>query len=249
MPFESSPTAPGSRQPPLGLVFDKDGTLIDGDARWFPFARDIVVAAAAGDRGLERRLADALGVGRDRLVPNGPAEVASFAELAVIAGAELAAAGLDPEASQDRFARASASARLGPLRAIGDVRRALSTLAAAGLPLAVATTDDRSTATVDLAALEIEALLDAVLCGDDDGPVKPDPEVLTGLARAWGHPIERLWMIGDSIRDQATATAAGAGFVVVAPGGTRPSWATDAVGVVASVDELPAMVGIDPERP
>ena len=52
-------------------------------------------------------------------------------------------------------------------------------------------------------------------CGDDGGPVKPDPEVLWSLAGELGVEPSRLLFVGDSVQDLQTARAAGMSFVAV----------------------------------
>ena len=48
-----------------------------------------------------------------------------------------------------------------------------------------------------------------MLCGDDPGPVKPDPAVLTTLARHQDVNLRQVIMVGDSISDLAMAHSAG----------------------------------------
>ena len=60
-----------------GVVFDKDGTLIDLDARWKPWFTDLVdrLAARCGDASLVAALSATLGIDDTGLVADGPAAV------------------------------------------------------------------------------------------------------------------------------------------------------------------------------
>ena len=44
-----------------GIIFDKDGTLFDFNATWGQWTRGMIASESAGDPGLFRKLADALG--------------------------------------------------------------------------------------------------------------------------------------------------------------------------------------------
>ena len=75
--------------------------------------------------------------------------------------------------------------------------------------VAIATTDDRDPTTRTIAALGIEALVDAVVCADDGVAAKPDPAMIDRLCAGLGVPPARAAMVGDSIADLAMGRAAG----------------------------------------
>ncbi len=228
---------------PSALILDKDGTLIDADARWYPYARRYLDVLAAGDPSLKADLDRAFGVGADRLEADGPALTAPGAELRALARSVLGRAAIDGHEIERRLAGAGARARLGDLVPLGSVDRSLARLDAAGFRLGLATTDDRATTVDDLRNLGIARFLDPVTCGDDDGPVKPDPAVVRTMLRAWGLGPDQAWFIGDSSRDADTARAAGIAFVAVTRDGRPTMWAPEAP-TITSIDEVTeALVG------
>ena len=115
----------------------------------------------------------------------------------------------------------------------------LGSLRAAGRRIAVATTDDRRPTEATLAGLGIAGLVEDVVCGDDDGPTKPDPAALAGIAARLAVPIERLAMVGDTPADLHMARAAGARAIGVTSGvATTSELSDDADVVLASIESL-----------
>ena len=198
------------------IVFDKDGTLTALDARWVPFFRSIIAATAAdgGDPEAEQTLAECLGVGVDSIVPGAPAAVKTESELLTIALDHLVGRGWSAEQAIMSIGVGIDSASFGPLQPLGAVGPTIETLAA-GNRIGVATSDNRSNTIEELELLGVAHHVSGIRCGDDGGPVKPDPEVLWGLAREWGVEPNRLLFVGDSVQDLETARAAGTSFVAV----------------------------------
>ncbi|MGI9610924.1 MAG: hypothetical protein ACR2NL_11595, partial [Acidimicrobiia bacterium] len=103
------------------IVFDKDGTLIDLNARWAPFFRSAFSVVADGDSSLFAQFEVALGVNSEGLVPNGPAAISTPTEIMVLAHEVLERAGWAVDRRNDALARGVAAAELGSLEAIGDI--------------------------------------------------------------------------------------------------------------------------------
>ncbi|MBT8240799.1 MAG: HAD family hydrolase [Acidimicrobiia bacterium] len=196
------------------IVFDKDGTITDLDARWAPFFRSAFWTVVDGDPALFARFEAALGIAGDRLVPIGPAAISTPNQILLLAHRVLEKEGWSVDRRNDAMARGMAAAQLGSLVAVGDVAGAMERLARNGLQLAIATSDGRDNATAEIAELGIEQFISAMACGDDD-VVKPDPEVLLRLAQVLGVAVERMVYVGDSDQDRRTAIAAGIPFIEV----------------------------------
>ena len=198
------------------IVFDKDGTLTHLDSRWVTFFRSIIAATAAdgGDPGAEPGLADCLGVGVDHIVPGGPAATKTESELMTIALNHLIGRGWTAEQAITSMGVGVEAATFGPLAPLGEVKATIRALTADHL-LGVATSDNRDNTIDELAQLGVAEHLTTLRCGNDGGAVKPDPEVLWGLAREWGLEPAELLFVGDSEQDCATARDAGTAFVAV----------------------------------
>ncbi len=233
-------------EPIEAIVFDKDGTLTELNSRWVTFFRSIIAATAAdgGDPEAEQTLAARLGVGVDHIVVGSPAAVKTESELLTIAVDHLVERGWDPTQAVASIGVGIESATFGPLTPLGDIAGAISALAGR-YRLAVATSDNRGNTIDELGQLGVAQHLTTLRCGDDNGPAKPDPEVLWSLAREWALAPRSLLFVGDSEQDRDTALAAGIGFVAVVAQPLPPEHhdypATAARGAgawVASIAEL-----------
>jgi phosphoglycolate phosphatase-like HAD superfamily hydrolase len=209
------------------VVFDKDGTLISFDAMWSGWARELGTRLEiATRRPVAGDVFTTIGYDpvADRVHPAGPLATATMAGIE-----ELVAAVLRrwcPSVAAARRILADAWFEPDPVALavpLADLPVLFGTLHSAGLRLGVATTDDRRPTERTLAALGIADLVADVVCGDDDGPTKPDPAALAAVARRLATAVERVAMVGDTPADLGMARAAGARSVGVASGVTAAS--------------------------
>ena len=202
-----------------GVLFDKDGTLLDYSKTWLPINRVVTDTLACGDR----RLSDALLASgghdpeTDTVRANCTLAAGSAADLAVLWQPQLRAAGLmasslDALAAQiDRIFSAEGIRNATPVCDLAPFLRALSD---AGLAIGMATSDSESAALATLHHLQVRTHFSFV-CGYDSGHgVKPGPGMVQGFCTAAGlHPSE-VAMVGDNQHDLSMARAAGAGLAV-----------------------------------
>ena len=209
------------------VVFDKDGTLISFDVMWSGWARELGSRLEiATRRPVAGDVFATIGYdpSTDDVRPGGPLAMATMDELH-----ELVAAVLRrwcPNVAAARRILAEAWFEPDPvLRAapLADLPALFEAVRTSGASIAVATLDERDSTETTLAALGLADLVAAVACGDDPGPTKPDPRVLTGLASVLGVPIDRTAMIGDAATDLAMARAAGAGRAIGVLSGIGPA--------------------------
>lgn len=206
------------------VVFDKDGTLISFEAMWVGWARDLGTRLELATR---RPVAGDVftTIGFDpvagRIQPGGPLAIGTMTGIQEIVGAVLRR--WCPSVNAARRILAEAWFEPDPVALavpLADLGAVFGALRAAGLQIAVATTDDRRPTEATLAGLGVADDIVAVLCGDDDGPTKPEPAALAGLAAGLGVAIERTAMVGDTPGDLRMARAAGARAIAVASGVT-----------------------------
>jgi phosphoglycolate phosphatase-like HAD superfamily hydrolase len=219
------------------VVFDKDGTLISFEAMWSGWARDLGTRLELATR---RPVAGDVftTIGFDpvhqRILPGGPLAIATMAQIEQLIGAVLRR--WCPSVSAARRILAEAWFEPDPVALavpLTDLSVLAEALHAAGRRIAVATTDDRRPTEATLAALGWRAgdVVVDLVCGDDDGPTKPDPETLVALAHRLEVPVGRVAMVGDTPADLLMARAAGARPIGVASG-------------VASADELAGLADL-----
>jgi phosphoglycolate phosphatase len=206
-----------------GILFDKDGTLVDFDRTWGPAAHAVMVALSGGDR--------------DRL--EALMRVSHYVE------AERRFAATSPLI-------AGSSAGYGPLwaevlgRPAGPVHLRVET--GGGYALGIATNDAEASARAQCAALGLTPHM-AFVAGYDSGHgAKPEPGMVTAFADHLGVAPSRIAMVGDSPYDLIAARAAGAVAIAVLSGPTgrdaHDAMAPLADHVLDSVADLPALLGL-----
>ena len=204
------------------VVFDKDGTLISFDAMWVAWARELGSRLELATR---RPIAGDVfaTIGFDpvagRVHPNGPLAVGTMGGASELVGAVLRR--WCPSVSAARRILADVWFEPDPLTAsvpLGNLDALFTRLRAAGRRIAIATTDDRRPTEATLSELGVDPFVERIACGDDDGPTKPDPATLLGLAAALGVDIARTAMVGDTPADLRMAREAGARSIGVASG-------------------------------
>lgn len=211
-------------------VFDKDGTLIDFFHLWGRKARlavEGVVAHVGGDDALAARLYRSIGFdpASGRAIPNSPLAVTSMPKIYMICATVLYQHGLDWHAAEDA-AMSFFAVRLGEIpvgdlvRPLGDVAGLFQRLSAAGVKIAVVTSDNRQASLETLRLLEVDAYVAGMVCGDDPVANKPAPDALHQLSRELGVPLDRAMMIGDSLADLSFGANAGVGCKVALLCGT-----------------------------
>jgi phosphoglycolate phosphatase len=200
------------------VVFDKDGTLISFEAMWTGWARELGSRLEiATRRPVAGDVFSAIGYDpvNDRVQPGGTLAISTMAGVEERVAAVLRRWCPSVAAARRILAEAwfepDPVARALPL---ADLQRLFAALRADGRRIAVATTDDRRPTEATLAGLGLADLVDAMQCGDDPDPVKPEPAALVALADHVGVPIGRTAMVGDTSSDLRMARAAGAGRAI-----------------------------------
>ncbi|MDA0218789.1 MAG: HAD family hydrolase [Proteobacteria bacterium] len=229
-----------------GLLFDKDGTLIDFFATWMPaycLAADRI-AAAAGVPGHADRLLLAGGYDRanDRLAPDSLLAAGTNEELIALWRASLegrATADLD-RIVLETFAEYSA----GDITPTADLPALFADLHASGYLLGIATNDDTEAACYAAEHLGLTAMLALVVGADAGHGGKPGPGMALAFCAASGLHPSQVAIIGDSAADSGMARAAGLGAAIGVCTGAAPAaaLAPHFDVVIDSVADLPTLL-------
>lgn len=226
-----------------GVLFDKDGTLVDFDLTWGRAGHAVMLELGGHDAGKVARIAEAMhyDVADRRFAPTSPL-IAGAPDTYVHLWAEALGRVGDP-AMLDDLNRAFTEATLRSLAPIGDPDGVLLALKARGLKLGLATNDGEASARRQLAALGLDAHMDFIAGYDTGHGGKPDPGMVLAFARALGVAPDRIAMVGDSPLDLMAARAAGAVAVAVLSGPARRDELEPlADHVLDGIAELPALV-------
>lgn len=224
-----------------GILFDKDGTLVDFQATWFAIGDRLALQAAGGDR----RKADAL------------MEIAGYdfanhcfkADSVFAAGTNADIVDLwypDVPAAERTamtvgFDRLTAEEGAARSVALPGSRDAIAALHAAGFRLGVATNDSTGGAEKTLLALGVAQMFDAAYGYDGVANPKPAPDAIHAFCDLTGLKPSQIAMVGDNRHDLEMARAGGAGLAVgvLSGTGTRDSLAPLADVVLDSIADLP----------
>lgn len=212
--------------PVRGILFDKDGTLIDFRATWIPAYRG--VADELADRlGGGDQLAAALLARQGFDVARG--EFAEDSPLLWETNEAIAAAwSTGPEVAGridvlEVVLRHFSDVGLYPPQPVGDVAALLGRLRRRGLALGVATMDDTEIAHVHLRHLGIAEQLDFVVGADAGHGAKPAPGMAHAFCAACGLEPAEVIVVGDTPADLRMARNAGCAAAIAVLTGAMPS--------------------------
>jgi phosphoglycolate phosphatase len=222
-----------------GILFDKDGTLIDFPATWLPVLKALALEFSGGHQPLADQLLIVAGYDSERDALRGGSIWAAGNTMDLIRAWKP---GLTPSeeaewlAFIDDFCSAHAP----------DTAVPFSELEAAGLKLGIATNDNTRSARLTAERLGIAHHFVAILGYDAVTAAKPAAEpVLAFCGMAALKPAE-VAVVGDNLHDLAMARAAGAGLAIGVLSGTSvvDELKPHADHVIGSIADLPEILGL-----
>ncbi|MDW3206730.1 MAG: HAD family hydrolase [Alphaproteobacteria bacterium] len=229
---------------PRGILFDKDGTLLDYHATWMPANRAVALELAEGDEDLAARLLMAGGwdPAVDRIVSGSPLAAGDLDDIARLwlpslprpRPVEAVIEFLD-----EAFPRYMEPTAVCPLADLMDVLRDMD------LALGVATADSRNGLQKSLEPFDVMDRF-VFMAGFDSGHGrKPGAGMVHGFCDAAGIAPDTVWVVGDNRHDMEMAANAGATGIGVLTGTSDLAelTAAGAATVLASVADLPARIG------
>lgn len=227
-----------------GILFDKDGTLVDFQATWFAIGEAMALEAAGGDEKAARSLLERAGY-------DFPAR-AFKADSVFAAGTNADIVALwYPDAGQDERQALTLrfdgfTAEQGARKAVPllGAREAIASLHGAGYSLAVATNDSTAGAEKTLTALGMAQMFVAAYGYDAVANPKPAADTVRAFCDLTGLKASQLAMVGDNRHDLEMARAGGCGLAVgvLSGTGTRETLTPMADVVLGSIADLPGFL-------
>lgn len=228
-------------QPIKGLLFDKDGTLIDYHLSWGPINHAAIRIASAGDAALGERLYAIGGMDRQSGVTAADSLLAAGHTREIAAA--FIAAGSPFEIDElvetfDALFTASAASAV----PVTDLETVFAGLRQRGYRLGIASSDSEAAIRRLVDRFDLGGHLDFIAGYDSGHGFKPGPGMVHGFAAAVGLDPSAIAVIGDNLHDMLMGRSAGAGRCVgvLSGTGTRTTLAGLADICLADIGELAA---------
>lgn len=202
-----------------GILFDKDGTLLDFDASWAPVNRKLAQIAAVGDSELADRLLAACGMDpvSGHLEPDSLLAAGNSREIGeglIAAGAPFDLEALVP-LIDDLFA--SAAELSVP---VTELEPLFARLRRRGLRIGIASSDNERSIRVTVQRFGIGDYVDFVAGYDSGHGSKPGPGMVLGFCAETGLAPHQVAVVGDNNHDLHMGRNAGVGLKVAVLSGT-----------------------------
>ncbi|MBA1139697.1 HAD family hydrolase [Mesorhizobium neociceri] len=224
-----------------GILFDKDGTLVDFNATWLSIADFMAMDAAEGDRWKADRLLSAAGFDfvAKRFKPD--SIFASGTNMDVVELWFPRLSDEDQMLAVARFNEITSVQGSSMAVALPGIVGALTALHKRAYRLGVATNDSTAGAEKTMVTLGVAQLFDAAYGYDAVANPKPAPDTILAFCDLTGLRPAEIAMVGDNRHDLEMARAGGCGLAigVLSGTGTRESLTAIADVVLDSVADLP----------
>jgi phosphoglycolate phosphatase len=196
-----------------GLLFDKDGTLLDYHASWMPLNRAIALHAARGDAALASRLLIHGGydLASERIRADTPLAAGTPEDIAACFG-EL----LSPSPQPDLAAEVNRMFHEGGVKSVlvPDAAAAISRLRKRASFLGIATSDSMAGLKASLGGHGLLSNFDFLAAFDSGHGLKPGPGMALAFCEACGLSPDEIAVIGDNRHDMDMGRAAKAALVI-----------------------------------
>lgn len=202
-----------------GILFDKDGTLLDFDDSWGPVNREVGLLAANGDSVLAAELLRSCGMDPEtgHIVPDSLLAAGNTREIAegfVAAGSPLTVDWLVPRIDAMFAGAAEKSVPVTDLAAL------FSALSGRGLRLGIASSDNELSIRRIAERFGIMPYVDFIAGYDSGHGVKPQPGMVLGFCQATGLDPSRVAVVGDNNHDLHMGRNAGVALKIAVLSGT-----------------------------
>jgi phosphoglycolate phosphatase len=227
-----------------GVLFDKDGTLIESDGTWIAvFKSFLSQVKKVGPAEVDALMAKAgYDIATNRLIPGSVLAAGTSQESIGIWWPELDAGGVAEKYRllNNEFAHL-AQDHMKPLM---DLVPVLDELHDMDLKLGVGTNDTQRSATGHMLQLGVHDYFVEIIGADSVSIAKPSGQMIKRFAEATGLQPYEIAMVGDNTHDMDEARAGGAGLAigVLTGNAAREDIAHLADHILDSIADIPALL-------
>lgn len=227
-----------------GILFDKDGTLLEFDRTWRPIATQVVDEVAKKYNIIDKvSLKESIGLYENRIDPAGSLSAGTNKDVALDMYRILEKEGIKCNAeehirwSTQVFNKVAASL---PFYPVDGVLETIKQLKKSGYYIGLSTADSVENANLFLEKTGLNLYFDYI--GADDGIIqpKPAPDYMENFCRQHALKPVEVAVVGDTMADMNFGINSGAGLIVgvLSGTGTRTLLQDSANIVIDSVKDL-----------
>lgn len=215
-----------------GILFDKDGTLMDFNSIWIPVA-EALIEELVEELGINKssyfkeKLLKSLGVCCGKVEPMGILAWGTVNDIACQLNKVLHEESIEKELLQNiegiienKISRLSRE-KINLVRPIGDLEKFFERLKSLGIFIGLATSDTYESTRLCLKNLKIEECFDFIGADDGMSEAKPNPDLLNKFCRACDIKPEEVAVVGDSEVDIELAANGNAALAIAVLSGTN----------------------------
>ncbi len=236
-----------------GILFDKDGTLVDFFSLWLQ-AATAVVPVFLKKNGIEatkemvEHLLQTIGVNQGEVDPKGALAYKSYGEIAEDICSALAQKGIELSVAivrkqLEELFNENVTGRTIKFQLFTDMNALMENLKSRGIVIGLATADTEISAKSCLISIGVQPFFDYI--GADDGrrKPKPDKEMFLEFAEKFSLQAEEIAVVGDTYNDMRFAKQNGGVAIGVLSGvSEKKDFEDKADYVITSIHELPKLL-------
>lgn len=236
-----------------GILFDKDGTLMDFHAFWVDIAIEIIPSFLEKNQIPQKKeikdcILESMGIKDGKILSGGIIAHQTFPQIGKVVCESLKRCGfcLDQEKVSGHLVELFESHAKGSpqkYKPIGDLKTLILKLKERGIYIGLATADTEKSANLSLSYLKIKQEFDFI--GADNGirKPKPDPEMFLEFQTLFHLNPSEILVVGDTFNDMKFAKNGGGISVGVLSGiGTLEELEKEADYTLDSVQQIPELL-------
>lgn len=220
-----------------GILFDKDGTLMEFDSVWIPVGVELVMELLQEVELQEislararKQLLEALGIKGTAIAPEGIFLWGTAAQIAEVLKTELvrlgAVSGSNDSSGFELVIREKINRLLaknaGAIKPRGDVRALLAALRQRGIFIGLATSDTLEASRLCLKQMNIDQYFDYIGADNGIAKTKPHPQLLQDFCSVCDIKPGEIIVVGDSLNDVLFAKNGEAALSILIGEGSYP---------------------------